>query len=144
MMAGGAYLTIPSLFKRRASEDNSFLKELEEFKKRADTRRVDLDTCEVRHSSYFEERGTDDDLEYEVFSYYHPSYNSTPTYEKVNQVVLIWETTYQDVKRRFISPFLDKDETTVRFKMAAAKNTTLYVDPENVENYFFDISFLEN
>lgn len=146
-LAGGAYLTFPFPFTKTSSEETKYLRELEEFKKRADTRRIDLDACEIRNSSYYEE------VQQESYSisgdplssYAQHYYNNAPKQSRrINQVVLVLEMPYQGATRKFVSPHIPKDETTVRFKMAAAKNTTLYIDPENPEHYFLDVGFLES
>lgn len=148
VMAGGAYLTIPFLVKKETSENAKFLKELEEFKKRADTLRVDLDKCDLQNTSYHEEV----EVEVDHYSNHHDSSNYFRFFQHevskrtqlVGQIAVVWETSYQGVPRKFVSPNIPKDETTVRFKMAQAENTTLYIDPEHPENYFLDVGFLEN
>lgn len=46
--------------------------------------------------------------------------------------------------RRFISDAVDKDKTTVSYYLITKKTTTIYYDPNNPGNYFFDLSFLED
>lgn len=41
------------------------------------------------------------------------------------------------------SPIIDNDETTIRMKMALQEFTWLYIDKEDPEVFYFDISFLE-
>ncbi|ASZ09777.1 hypothetical protein KTO58_27090 [Chitinophaga pendula] len=44
--------------------------------------------------------------------------------------------------KKLVSPYIGMDHATLSFKLLAQKEISIYINPVNTEEYYFDISFL--
>ncbi len=65
-----------------------------------------------------------------------------PSGTRLHQCVLVFEHEWKGKTRKFISPAIPKDRTTLEFLLAGQKQTTLYIDKTDPANYHFDLLFL--
>jgi len=108
--------------------------------------KVDLTKCQIIENKYFEEK--------EIYNNYGPelqikflnaisdSSKNIKTIEK-NQSVFIYQQIVKDSLKKFYSPVIKKDKTTLHFLLEKQKSTFLYYYKNNPEDYWFDLDFLE-
>src|SRR6478735_1111532 len=103
---------------------------------------VDLNAVEIKASSYREENtSVYQNSKYAALD--ELSGEDRREYTQISQTVLTYTTEVIGKMRTFISPAIAKNEDSVVFLLANQKKTFLYVDPFDIENYFFDLEFLE-
>lgn len=117
---------------------------------------VDLSKCEIKEHHYKEEPEISEDpntLLHQTIEHHLPilgvaSLISNSKTEKVNvvQTVLIYNhhNNRTGEIERFISRIIAKDEITISFYLDRQKQTTLYVDTQNRNRYYFDLDFLNS
>jgi hypothetical protein len=105
---------------------------------------VDFTNCEIRNNFYYEEVN-------KVYSSEARAYNSLigQDYRNVEQqsrhtsvIVFSYPNPRTGEKLTFISPVISKDRITLEFLLGEKKQTVIYADRNNPENYFFDVEFL--
>ncbi len=103
---------------------------------------VDLDKVEIKSASYREEIISENAgfNRYEALDGMIRKDNRE--FNNVEQSVLVYETEVHGNKKKFYSPLIPKDETTLQLLLGSQKKTSIYLDRLNDENYFFDIEFL--
>lgn len=112
---------------------------------------VDLAKCDIKQNDYVEERekyGTGNyvttlDIERDIQAW-DALTDSTRNTKKVqvNQAVLIFNNNHNGKTERFVSRVIPFDRVTLLFKLDAQKETTLYVDRNDRNKYYFDLDFL--
>lgn len=63
--------------------------------------------------------------------------------ENTAMSVLVCEQEYKGKKRKFTSPNIHKDKTTLSFLLAGQKTTNIYVDKNDENRYYWDLNFLD-
>ena len=67
-----------------------------------------------------------------------------PDYHDIDQSVLVYEVTIKGQSMTFYSPPINKEKVSLQLLLGIQKTTTLYVDPNDVDNYYFDLDFIRN
>ncbi len=127
-------------------------KAIEEIKTRGEKIRVDFSDCEIKENNYTEEPENPEklidfateDLEREIEDLDALYGKQNQETIEVNQTVLIYNTNWRGKSVKFVSRVLPYDRTSLLFKLDAQKETMLYVDGTDVNNYYFDLDFLTN
>jgi hypothetical protein len=116
---------------------------IQEFRRKADKVRVDLNACEIKTNSYSEQVDKVKNYKAKAFD---TLYDSDKGIENINsnETVLIFETEKYGEKEHYYSPVIYKDEITLRFMLDKQKETYIYIDKENRGNYYFDLEFLDD
>ena len=57
--------------------------------------------------------------------------------------IIIYNGKIEDQTITFISPPLNFDEVNIRFKLLNASKVKIYINPQNYEDYHFDLAFLQ-
>lgn len=116
--------------------------EIDKFKLRADQIKVNLNSCKIKTNNYTEQIEEDD-------SYRPQLLNSLSDYTKkemkhttVYQSVLIYETDVFGQKAAYYSPTIYMDEISLKILLDREKETSIYVDRDNRNKYYFDLEFL--
>jgi len=116
---------------------------------------VDLSQCEIKEHNYMEEKdkyGHNNEfltlnIEKEIQGWNILSGDGWRNVEQVQirQSVLIYEkqNPRNGMVERFVTRVIPKDKVTLSFYLDKQKKTTLYVDKENRERYYFDLDFLK-
>ena len=92
---------------------------------------VDLDKLEIQSNSYKQE--------IEIGS----GYNTRNEYVDVNHNVILIDIPYKNESIKY-KLNIDMDSTKLKMHFAIKEKTELYVDPENPNNNYLDLSFLES
>jgi len=58
--------------------------------------------------------------------------------------VLVYKTEYAGKKMKFVSPNIRKDRATLEFLLGNKKQIDLYIDKNDVANFWFDLEFLKD
>lgn len=109
---------------------------------------VDLDACEIKENHYYQEpdnfkNATDIELVTATdLVYLYNKFNSPPTDNQTLQSVAVFKTNYKGKDRTFYSPTIAKDKDNLLFKFLAQKKTTIYIDKNDSDKYYFDIEFI--
>lgn len=104
---------------------------------------ADFDKCEIKSNKYREEvvkdgySPTDKYMAMDVFVG-----RDNKEYNNVDQSVIVFETELSGEKRKFISPVINKEKTTLQFLLMDKKSTKIYIDRMNKDNYYFDLEFI--
>ncbi|MCD2425513.1 hypothetical protein LQ567_22200 [Niabella pedocola] len=118
--------------------------------------RVDLTQCEVKEHNYAEEReryGHSNPLltlsfEGDIQAWNAIGGGSFRNIEQVQvtQTVIVFNYLNQQTGKmeKYVSRVIPKDKVTLSFYMDKQKQTDLYVDKVNSNNYYFDLEFLNN
>jgi len=62
---------------------------------------------------------------------------------QVNGCYIIYEYELQgDTKKKLVSPFINKDHVTLSFLLQGQKEIFIYMNPDNSDEYYFDLEFL--
>ena len=107
---------------------------------------VNLPECEIKENYYF------DEVE-KVHSSRAQSYNAMigqdyRNVEKQSRYAAVIIYSYSNPKtgasKKFISPVIQKDKISLGFLLNEKKETFIYADRNDANNYFFDLDFLDN
>jgi hypothetical protein len=110
--------------------------------------KVDLENCEIKENHYYEEQDhfkNASDIELltaKDLIYLYNKLNYTPSDNQTYQSVVIFKTNYKGKDRTFYSPTIPKDKNNLLFKFGEQKTTTIYIDTNDSDKYYFDISFV--
>jgi hypothetical protein len=99
---------------------------------------IDLENCHLLSSEKTAESFTAD-INHPYSSASDPEMYEQDTQKNTWQTIIVFE---KDGKKYFSEP-VNKDKTTLKYYMITKKQTTIYYDLNNPDNYFFDLSFLE-
>ncbi len=104
---------------------------------------INLEDCELKTREYYDKEPSDEmPSRVEIMD---SLYNPNQSYEGVHKVVsvLIYRhTSPTGQKVEFRSELIEMPAERIRFAMEKNKKTTIYVDKNNRNLYYFDISFL--
>ncbi len=105
---------------------------------------VNLNECTVISNSYKQEIIDEHNSEMDKYKALDAlSGRDTRTFENIQQSVILYEQEINGKRIKFYSDTIDKDAVTLQFYLSSKKNTWLYVNPLNTEDYYFDLSFLD-
>ncbi len=108
---------------------------------------IDLDSCVVKENKYFEEpdyyKNTSN---LELFTamdmiYLYHKFKTQASDNRKHQSVAIYNTVYQGKEQKFISPVIPNDRSHLLILFSIQKTTSLYIDKNNPDNYYFDMEF---
>jgi hypothetical protein len=111
---------------------------------------VDLNLCEIKVNHYTEQpdnfkSATDLELftAMDLVYFYNKIHNPTPN-GQIYQSVAVYKTSYNGKPKTFYSPTIPLDKDNLLFKFGIQKTTTIYVDKNDSNKYYFDIGFFKN
>ncbi|NVN94207.1 MAG: hypothetical protein HXX18_02865 [Bacteroidetes bacterium] len=115
---------------------------------------VDLSKCDIKTNNYTEEQsnygGRNDittlDIERNIQAWNAlggDSIKNTKIVE-VYQSVLVYKNQHDGNIETFISRVINKEKTTLMFKLVDKKETILYIDKNDRSRYYFDLEFLNS
>lgn len=104
--------------------------------------KISTSKIKIRSNRYFE------DIEESVFLDVKMSegmFGSNDTSRRQMKVIciLVYEKPYRSGIRKLVSPPINLQEDTLRNILTEVKEIEVYIDPDNEENYYFDLSFLK-
>ena len=149
-LAGG-YILIRQKRSKRQRAYTLLVAATEELKSNGMRVTVHLDQCEIRENNYREARELPEQNyfveEYGIWPDLLSSnaFSDAATNEQnvtVHQTVFIFNYDIGTGLKRFVSPVLPFDRTTLLFKLGRQTETTLYIDRSNSNMYYFDLEFL--
>ena len=127
---------------------------INDLKENGEKMQVDLTICELKEHNYIEERQKyghknelvtlDIEREIQVWNALGGGSMRNIKQVQVNQTVIIFfkPNIRSGQVEKFISGVIPKDKITLSFYLGKQKETTLYVDKVNREQYYFDLDFL--
>jgi hypothetical protein len=115
---------------------NYFLKE------RGKVLSIKPDELLVKSNNYWEEKGS----EVSKITMVDALYNSERNFpqEQKFRTVLIYDGLVNDRPVKYISPSINLDEVTLRYRLFNVPEVKIYIDKQNGNNYYFDLSFLQD
>jgi hypothetical protein len=116
-------------------------KELEDFKSTAEVIKVNLNNCTIKTNNYTQEVLASRNYRVQALNTVLKSEKNVE-FVNFNQSVLIFETTIFGQKKLFRSETIFKDEITLRFLLDFQKETNIYIDKQDSNDYYFDTEFL--
>jgi hypothetical protein len=114
--------------------------------------KIDFENCEVKENNFLEEKEKDNLGNYSSTSSPQNDYDVVDALTQrgkklvtvqTNQSVVVYKQIKNGKTEMFRSPVLSYERTTLLFKLDMHKETILYVDTLNRNNYYFDLEFLE-
>jgi hypothetical protein len=106
---------------------------------------VNFEDCSMTSNSFREERiytsSKEKDLEIAMDAIAGNRHDAF--YDRHNSRIILEASIYNH-NYKFMSPVITKDEITMLFLLAEKKTTTIYVNPRDYSDYYFDLEFLEN
>ena len=99
---------------------------------------IDLEKCHMLSSETPVEPFTPD-INRPYSSALNPEMYGYDTQKSIYHTIIVFG---KDGKKFYSYP-INKDKTTVEYYMITKKQTTIYYDHNNPDNYFFDLSFLD-
>lgn len=104
---------------------------------------VDLSKCQIKSNSWVEER--ERYMNSRVAFWNEVGGDSEMNVEKVESIQsrIEYSLMSNGIFQTFLSPTIAKDETTLRILLELKKETVIYVDRDNFNNYYFDLEFLD-
>lgn len=115
---------------------------LSSFKENAVKVKVNLDECEILTNNYVKENSPSDYNSVSIFDLFN-SNDASNGNQELSQSVIVYKKELNNAIITYYSPVVYKDASTLRFHMGSQKHTYIYINKDNPESYFFDISFLE-
>jgi len=128
--SAGIFLVIGSGKKRIAAIERQIDQRIERLKANGEQIKLDFDSCEFTDSSYFH------DAVDQSYSHYGVSDEITRT-ESVGQCILRYHHSIRDQVEKFTQVFPVGGDALKFYVLNG--NITLYVDPFDRSNYFFDL-----
>ena len=141
LFALGLLLYIFSKPKALKELEKSYHSEFKRLVEHGEQITVDLKQCKIVSSNYTEElpRSSSERIQWlDSLS----SNNTLTEQVEFNQTQVIYTLDDLTGTRVFISPVIEKDKATLSFLLDLQRETTIYVDVQNPEIYYFDLSFL--
>jgi hypothetical protein len=116
-------------------------REIQRLKVSGEKIKVDLTKCEVLGNSYSEEQVISHSQLAGLSSISNPDSNIRRV--SVKQSVFECKFEVNGETLTFQSPTLNKDRITLQFLLEHQKETYIYIDKGNPDNWYFDLEFLE-
>jgi hypothetical protein len=121
--------------------EEEIVREKENFKQNVEKILVNFDNCKIKSNNYTEQIEKDKNYRVKTLDALYDS-SKIIEYIEVNSAIIEYETKINGKNVKFYSPTINKDEITLRFYLAKQKETYIYFDKENINNYYFDTEFL--
>lgn len=140
LIAGGAFLIRYSYRRVRKKNDDIIKNAIQKFKQTSEVADISFDECEILRNDYVQEvdRNTHRARAWDALI----DETRNTVRQKVNQNVLVIETAINGQKHRFYSHTLNIDHDTLLFKLDMKKQTKLYYNMDNPDEYYLDLEFL--
>lgn len=139
----GYFLIKDTIINYEADERLSYNKWRKDLKDKGLAIPVDFDHCELKNNQYREQV----DKEYTASSDYMALDalvgRDDVAYNEVDQSVLVFSTEVNGEEKIFYSPTINKEKVSLQLRLATQKTTTIYVNPDDPDSYYFDLEFLE-
>lgn len=112
------------------------------FKSTAQKIKVNLNECKILKNNY--QVSIDTGLENHGYQALDALYDSSrlQKHNTVNQSIIVFETNVNGRNKKYLSEVIPKDAITLSFLLDKQKETFLYIDRDDYENYYFDLEFL--
>ncbi|HET6225144.1 MAG TPA: hypothetical protein VFF27_02630 [Bacteroidia bacterium] len=143
--------SIPSV--KQQKSDEQLQKRIQELKNTGERITVNLNDCDIKEHNYTEEQErkssfndlASPSLKRDIQAW-DALFDSSRNVNNVtvNQTILIYTHRSENKAEKFYSSVIPKDRISLMFKLDAQKTTTLYIDKQNRENYYFDLDFLND
>jgi hypothetical protein len=131
------YIFISSITRQAKKSNRQWIEGL---KANGERIRVDFSTCEIRKNDWTDHITRDD----EGSRYEAPYDQHVKMADVIFSVIIFRHTdTRTGNSERFVSPNINKDPITLQVYLEQQKQTSLYVDRANRNNYYFDLDFLK-
>ena len=121
-----------------------------ELKQNGNKLTVVLDDCEIKENNYIEAQDAYKDktdlelmLTPNIVMMYNSSKAAATKDKPILQTVAVYKTMYLGKEKTFYSPTIAKDKENLLFKFFAQKTTTIFIDKNNPDNYYFDVEFVD-
>lgn len=143
----GASLVVPALialyieFNKVKKIKASGLNNLADFKKNSQRINVDLSQCTIVGNSWRQVREEKTNKEILFNELIGDSFENREA-DDIAVSLISYTTTIHGERRKFTSPPVAKDKTTLLMLLEMQKETTIYID-NNSRYYYFDLEFLE-
>jgi predicted membrane protein len=150
----GIYLYRTTSTIKEQKNEGIIKKYIADLKENGERIKVDLTKCEIKENNFTEEKekyaGTNTltylDIERQI-QMWNAIGDATRNTElvNINQSVIIFthNNSRQGKTETFVSRIIPKDRTTLLFKLDTHKETTLYVDKQDRQKYYFELDFLD-
>jgi hypothetical protein len=103
---------------------------------------VDLTKCKIKSNSWTEERERYSNPRIAFWNEVGGDADKNIERVENNHSVIEYECEFKGRRQVFLGS-ISKDETTLRILLELKKETTIYVDRDDVESYYFDLEFLD-
>ena len=124
---------------------NKIAKQREEIRKDGEKIIVDFSQCEVKENSYTEDQEITASARVQALNALQDDSRNVRQVDVTNcWIIFRYTNPATGKKERFISNAISMDKVTLSVRLDEKKQTSLYVDRKDRENYFFDMSFLSN
>ena len=144
LLAIGGLLVIKGGYSQRDKRKAALAQaEIDKFKLSGDKILVDLNSCKIKTNNYTEQIERRRNYRAQALDEMYDS-NENIINREVNQTVLVFESDKYGTKKQYYSRTIFKDEITLRFLLDKYKETYIYVDKNNRDQYYFDIEFLND
>jgi len=137
----GIYLLWNSTSKVKLPEFD-MLQQIEDLKLNGEKIKVEFSKCEIKSNGYTEERERYSDYRIQAWNVLAGDSDKNVELVDINQSRIIFHHEINGNTETFISGIIPKDQITLSFELDEKKETTLYVDRNNRENFYFDLEFL--
>lgn len=140
MIAGGAFLV---RYSYRIAEDRAHVnmkRAIQEFKNASEFTDISFSDCEILRNDYVHEvdRNTHRARAWDALV----DETRNTSRQKINQNVLVINHVINGQKHRFYSHTLNIDHDTLLLKLDMKKQTKLYFNSNNLDEYYLDLEFL--
>jgi hypothetical protein len=102
---------------------------------------VDLTKCKIKSNSWIEEKDRYSNSRIAFWNQVGGDADKNLERVENNHSVVEYECEFKGRKQIFLG-LASKDETTLRILLELKKETTIYVDRDDVDNYYFDLEFI--
>ncbi len=144
------WISLRSNARTRDKGGKQIMKMINQLKESGEKIRVELAKCEIKSNDYSEEKdrypsgilATSYERDVQVWNYILGDEIKNTEMVDIYQSVLIYQSTYMNKDKTFISGIIPIEHTTLLFKLDNQKDTFIYIDKQDPSKYYFDLDFL--
>ena len=137
----GARLFIKSKIRKEEKLEESYKAEIAKLKETGNKLGVDFRDCEIVTSNYFKEVPQGSNYEIQAWDTLYDNSRTVRNVE-ISQSRVIYKYKEPEKETIFVSPIINKDKITLSFLLDKHKATTIFIDKDNKNIYYFDLEFL--